>query len=385
MALFRPTYTDKKTGDAKQSAVWWYEFVYAGKRIRESAQTARKSIAIEREKNRRKELERVAAGLPSTPTRDRIRRVSDVLKTYAAGYEINHRRKSVLIIRERSAHLDRLLGSHLLSDLTSERVLEYMKRRRGELACGRTINMELGILSRAVGFTWRMLWPNVKPLEENNDVGKALEPDEESRMLEAAAKSTSKLIYPFLYALAWTGMRSDEARTLTWSQVDFAGNEVIVGRAKSEKGKGRHIPLGANLRAVLEQHSARYQGWFGKIRPEWYVFPLSNRRAPVDPSKPVTTLKKAWQSVRTAAKVRCRLHDLRHSFCTKLAEAGVPESTMLDIMGHVSAAMLRRYSHIRVQARRDAISAIEARNSVVVLQEVPKVAGFSPAKSPVTH
>ena len=30
----------------------------------------------------------------------------------------------------------------------------------------------------------------------------------------------------------------------------------------------------------------------------------------------------------------------RHSFCTKLAEAGVPESTMLDMMGHVSPAML---------------------------------------------
>ncbi|MBK5294114.1 MAG: tyrosine-type recombinase/integrase [Acidobacteriia bacterium] len=40
----------------------------------------------------------------------------------------------------------------------------------------------------------------------------------------------------------------------------------------------------------------------------------------------------------------------RHSFCTKLAEAGEPESTMLDIMGHMSTAMLRRYSHIRAQA-----------------------------------
>jgi hypothetical protein len=30
MGLFRPTYTDKKTGERKQSAVWWYEFIYAG-------------------------------------------------------------------------------------------------------------------------------------------------------------------------------------------------------------------------------------------------------------------------------------------------------------------------------------------------------------------
>ena len=42
----------------------------------------------------------------------------------------------------------------------------------------------------------------------------------------------------------------------------------------------------------------------------------------------------------------------RHSFCTKLAENGVPEATMLDMMGHVSAAMLRCDSHALVRARR---------------------------------
>ena len=38
--------------------------------------------------------------------------------------------------------------------------------------------------------------------------------------------------------------------------------------------------------------------------------------------------------------VQCRLHDLRHTTATKMAEAGVPESTMLAIMGHMSRAML---------------------------------------------
>lgn len=72
--------------------------------------------------------------------------------------------------------------------------------------------------------------------------------------------------------------------------------------------------------------------------------------------------------------VSCRLHDLRHSFCTKLAEAGVPESTMLDMMGHVSPAMLRRYSHIRAKARREAIAALEAGLAFGVPKESPKVA-----------
>jgi site-specific recombinase XerD len=77
--------------------------------------------------------------------------------------------------------------------------------------------------------------------------------------------------------------------------------------------------------------------------------------------------------VREKAGVSCRLHDLRHSFCTKLAEAGVPESTMLDMMGHVSSTMLRRYSHIRAQSRRDAIAALEGRGSLGVPKESPKV------------
>ncbi len=42
--------------------------------------------------------------------------------------------------------------------------------------------------------------------------------------------------------------------------------------------------------------------------------------------------------------MRCRLHDLRHTFATRLAENGVSESTMLALMGHMSRAMLERYS-----------------------------------------
>ena len=35
MSVYRPTYTDQKTGKPKQARLWWYDFNYAGKRIRE--------------------------------------------------------------------------------------------------------------------------------------------------------------------------------------------------------------------------------------------------------------------------------------------------------------------------------------------------------------
>lgn len=385
MALFRPTYTDKKTGKLKQAAVWWYEFTYAGEHIRVSAKTTRKTVASEAEKDHRKRLERAHAGMPTEAPRSRIKTVVEVLKAYEEQYGVNHRVNSLVIVENRSKHLVRKLGSVLLPDLNQARLVEYMEQRLGEEASKRTINLELSVLSRAIGFTWKALWPKLKKLEENHDVGRALEPEEEKRVLAAAAANSSKLIYPFLMTLTWTGMRSDEARTLRWAQVDFETDQTFVGRSKTEAGTRRAIPMSKVLKAALEQHAAFCARKLGPLQPDWYVFPLSNRTRPVDATRPVTSLKTAWETVKADAGVDCRLHDLRHSFCTKLAEAGVPEATMLDMMGHVSAAMLRRYSHIRAKARREAMTALEGRVSFGVLQESLQVSDFGKTKSSVSN
>ena len=70
-----------------------------------------------------------------------------------------------------------------------------------------------------------------------------------------------------------------------------------------------------------------------------------------------------------------------------MAEAGIPEATMLVIMGHMSRAMLERYSHIRKAAKVDAMAAVESRSafSIGVLQEVPKVSDLNRYKMTVTH
>ncbi len=387
MAVYQPKYRDPETGKLVRSAVWWYEFNFAGRRVRESSKSTRKTIATQAEENRRKELQRAYAGQGAAePPAQRVRTVRSALAEYQKTYPINHRPKSVAVVNERAPHIEKHLGSLLMPDLTEDRIKAYMAARKLEKASNRTINMELSVLARTVGSKFQILWPKLKHLEENHDVGRALEPAEEKAILDIAAKNRSRLIYPFLYTLAWTGMRSDEARTLRWSQVNFEAGEVVVGKSKTEAGKGRRIPMSANLRAVLASHASFCTTKLGKLHPDWYVFPLSNRLTFKDPTKPVTSLKSAWETTRTSANVDCRLHDLRHSFCTKLAEAGVPESTMLDIMGHVSTAMLRRYSHIRAQARRDAIDALESRQlSVGVPKEIPTVSDSERAKSAVTH
>ncbi len=49
------------------------------------------------------------------------------------------------------------------------------------------------------------------------------------------------------------------------------------------------------------------------------------------------------------------MHDLRHTVATRMAENGTPEGTMLSMLGHMSRAMLERYSHIRMTAKRAAV------------------------------
>jgi integrase len=101
----------------------------------------------------------------------------------------------------------------------------------------------------------------------------------------------------------------------------------------------------------------------GEIRPEHYIFPFSSAVKPLDPARAATTIKSAWGSVREAAGVQCRFHDLRHTTLTKLAEAGVPESTMLALAGHMSRAMLERYLHIRMKAKRAAVDTLIVGNA----------------------
>jgi len=52
-------------------------------------------------------------------------------------------------------------------------------------------------------------------------------------------------------------------------------------------------------------------------------------------------------------------HDLRHTVITELAELGVAERVLESISGHLSRRMLEHYSHIRIDAKRQALDALD--------------------------
>lgn len=98
------------------------------------------------------------------------------------------------------------------------------------------------------------------------------------------------------------------------------------------------------------------------------------------------TWVKAWRSLTKEAGLSgLRFHDLRHHAITELAESGASEQTIMAIAGHISRAMLERYSHIRVEAKRAALEALSGRkpegNGTIygtVDQNVPVYSDLSP-------
>jgi integrase len=61
--------------------------------------------------------------------------------------------------------------------------------------------------------------------------------------------------------------------------------------------------------------------------------------------------------------VKGRWHDNRHTLVTELAESGAGDEVIMSIAGHVSRAMLSRYSHVRMEAKRRALDEIATRQN----------------------
>lgn len=361
-------YRTKNAG--KPSRFYTCDFIYQGKRFKESTGCATKTAAREYEKDLRKRLELAHAGIPSESRSKRISTVSETTQAYLDGYKVNHRESSTDYVAKRIKHVNRILGTMLLPDLTEDLIRQYIGTRKKEKASGRTINMELGELSRAMGHTWSRLWPKVRKLEERKDIGQAFTPEGQNGILDAAAMLRSPVVRGIIPTLLLTGMRAGEAMSLRWRQVDLFQRTITLGKAKTSSGTGRVIPINDDLLRVLIEHRQWFVATFGEPRPERCVFPFGSPQ-PKDPNRPVTDISSGWELCRKTAGVRCRLHDLRHTFATRLAENGVPESTMLALMGHMSRAMLERYSHIRMAAKRQAVAGVSLRQQTPVSEGAP--------------
>jgi integrase len=269
-------------------------------------------------------------------------------------------------------HLSATFGSILLADITPQHIGKYQGLRQTEGASNRTINMEVSTLRMMMKSArlWGAISEDVRMLPERRDVGRALTPDEESRLLNACRKSPQASLYAAVVIFCNTGLRNAELRRATWSQVDFLRAEFQVGKSKTAGGEGRIIPLNQAALGALKEWRSRWPD----AKPGNYIFPseklvFKGAGAPelgimtaydVDPGKPLGAWKRAWSTAKKQAGVECRIHDLRHHFISALAQTQTPDATIQAISGHLSRKMLEHYSHVRLDAKRRAVDSLNA-------------------------
>jgi integrase len=346
----------------KRGDVWWYKFRFGGQVIRESSKSGSKTVAKDAERMRHRELE-------ESWNQIKRRKLPPLFSIASADWLKT--RTSIAPSTERSyklaiSHLTAEFGKKLLCDLSAVDLAAYQTRRKRDGVSNRTVNLELGVL-RSILRRYRM-WEGISSdvdfLKDDPSPGRALTPDEESRLLGAASKSRCRSLYPVIMLALNTWMRASEIRGLKWEQVDFLGSAITVGHSKTTAGTGRVIPLNPRAVAVL----THWRGLFHGAEPEHYIFPhekyglAGNDRKlcayEMVPTEPMHRWKVAWESARKAAKVSCRFHDLRHTFISRLAESQASDSTVMALAGHVSRAMMERYSHIRMEAKRRAVDTL---------------------------
>jgi integrase len=349
----------------KNGRFYHYEFKLDGRRHRGSTGTANKQQAINEERRQRERLQKSYSQVLEEEAREQQRKtVQQAADEFLQDYTTKHR--SATYAEYALGHVKSLLGDRLVVEITPEVVKRYQTARLREKAGPKTINDEVMLLLRLCGDQGDLIRAT---LRRNKALKLALPPspgrpyssEEKARMLEAAQKLRTPQMRAALALDLNTGLRDKELRQIRWEQIDLVHKKALtVGQSKSEAGTGRVIPLNATATAALEAHAAWYTRRFGECKPEWFVFAFGSP-LPKDPTRPITSFKTAWKKVREKAAVRGRWHDNRHTLVTELAESGAGDEVIMSIAGHVSRAMLSRYSHVRMEAKRCALDEIAAR------------------------
>lgn len=160
--------------------------------------------------------------------------------------------------------------------------------------------------------------------------------------------------------MLYAGLRRGEVLALSSDDIDMAAglihvnkavrydsNQPILSDPKTEAGV-RSVPILSALRPFLAGH-------VGLIAPSSSGTMMSE-----------VAFRRAWQSYIAALSsaachpVNIRPHDLRHTFCTMLVDAGVPLKQAMAWLGHADEKMIMRvYDHVHAERTRASVQQVE--------------------------
>jgi len=223
--------------------------------------------------------------------------------------------------------------------------MENYRKHRLDIGISPSIvNLEFRYLKVAfnTAIRWELIAKN--PLENINYIKvsqseqpKYLELEEITTVKNAFKNTGFAQIVEFYLS---TGSRLGEALTLTWNDVDFKNNRILIRGINSKGKRNRFIPLKYSpglkdmLKAMKKREDGKVFGPFdkkGKEQPQWREW-WTGRFI----SKTLTKIGLPWATC----------HTFRHTFASYLSMAQIPIFTLQKLLGHAQIETTMIYSHL---------------------------------------
>lgn len=289
--------------------------------------------------------------------------VGELIDRFAADF-LPRKRESTR--REYAAMLDKIvrpeLGRTKVADVRHADI-DRLHRKVSQRAPYRA-NRMVATLSRMMSFAVKLGWRDdnpVKGIERNQEERRYryLTGDELRRLTEALAAHSSRQAANVVRLLLLTGARRGEVLAATWDQFDIETGIWIKPSSHTKQKREHRVPLSAPVRALLSEMKADAERR-GETAP--YLF-LSRTG-----DGPMVEVKSSWAALCKAAGIEgVRLHDLRHTYASVLASAGLSLPVIGALLGHTQPGTTARYAHLFD----DPLRAATERVGVIVTGGVP--------------
>jgi integrase len=164
--------------------------------------------------------------------------------------------------------------------------------------------------------------------------------DELRRLIEALAAHSSPQAVNAVRLLLLTGARRGEVLGATWDQFDLEAGAWTKPSSHTKQKKEHRVPLSAPALQLLVEMKATAAKRKGEPSP--FLFPARG-----GDSGHTTEIKKSWAAICKAAQIEgVRVHDLRHTYASVLASAGLSLPVIGALLGHTQPGTTARYSHL---------------------------------------
>jgi integrase len=349
----------------KRGDVYWYEFVHNGKRYQRSSGVKNQRAARLIEAATRTSLAKGDVGIverKKAPTLQVFKKAfMDAIKVRSA--------EKPATVSFYATKLEQLLKHRPLRearlDSIDEAMIErYVTWRRASVAPA-TCNRELATLRRALRLAedWKVIAraPRIRLLKGEGQRDFVLSHNDEPKYLA----SCPPLLRDAASVMLDTGLRIGELLNLRWEDIRFdPAGAARFGSLKVREGKSKNaqrtLSLTSRASAVLferRKHSTSPCVFPGdSLNTPMLVTSLDHLHRRV--CEPMVNGKKQVLFPREFV-----LHGLRHTFLTRLGEAGADAFTIMKLAGHSSVTVSQRYVHPTPESCELAFERLEALNN----------------------